>query len=100
MLWLVEGLSAPRIASVSPSRPALMNCVVKASVTLRRRVVAVSLKVQAKPEAPSSRVISTPPCSSPLALHSSGRTLSVNSTKPGRQAVTWWPIRPLKPLNS
>ena len=67
-----RGRQAPRIVSTSPSRAALMNCVVKASVTLSRRAVAVSLKVQAKPLAPSSSVISTPPCSSPLALHSSG----------------------------
>ena len=59
MLWLVDGHHAPKIVSTSPSRAALMNCVVKASVTERRRAVAVSLKVQAKPLAESSSVIRT-----------------------------------------
>ena len=42
----------------------------------------------------------TPPCSRPLALHSSGRTLRRISTKPAHHATTSWPIRPLKPRNS
>ena len=100
LLWLVEGRQAPRIVSTSPSRAVLMNCVVKARVTLSRRAVAVSLKVQAKPLAESSRVISTPPCNRPLALQSSDRTSSRISTKPGRQATTSWPMSPLKPRNA
>jgi hypothetical protein len=41
-----------------------------------------------KAAAESSSVISTPPCSRPLALQSSGRTFRLISTKPGRQATT------------
>jgi len=43
---VLDGRQVPKIVSWSPSRAALMNCVVKASVTLSRRAVAVSEKAR------------------------------------------------------